>query len=237
LCLFAMSAVASAGVITFDDLNTRDSFYILGISNTYQGFVWTSSGPELVGWAVATVSDPAVSPAPTPVSGESYAWNWAGVQSLYITFPTPYSVSGAYFATLSPGYAYNASSITMYGYDAADNLIASSAPLSLSDTFQYLSANFTGITKLEIRANSSEAWFSVDNIGVSASGVPEPSTFGIVALVVAFFGWHARRRVGAAYDRPEAEIERITDQRKLEALASFSQFRVCTGYRCRASKP
>ena len=194
--LFMMSAVGAAGIITFDDLNTRNNFDALGISNTYQGYIWTHSGAIGEGWAVATVSDPGFAPGPTPVSGQSYGWNWNGVQSLFITFPTLQSVNGAYFATLSSGYDGNASSITMFGYDASDALIASSSPLILSNTFQFLTASFSGIKTLEIRANGAEAWFSVDNIEVSeGSTVPEPSTFSMLAFVAISIAWRVKRRV------------------------------------------
>jgi hypothetical protein len=193
--LFMVSTVGTAGIITFDDLTTRNNFGVLGISDTYQGDIWTSSGSIDEGWASATVSDPAVPPAPTPVSGQSYAWNWDGVQSLYITFPTLQSVNGAYFATLSSGFGSNASSITMYGYDASDTLIATSSSLTLSDTFQFLTAGFSGIKKLEIRANSAGAWFAVDNIDISGgSAVPEPSMFGMLAFAAISIAWRVKRR-------------------------------------------
>ena len=198
LSLAAGTALAGT-VVTFDDLNTRDTFDALGISNTYQGFLWSSSGGFGEGWASATVAAPAVSPAPTPVSGQSYAWNWDGVQSLYITFPSPSSVNGADFATLSSSFGANASSIQMFGYDAANNLKASSSVLDLTNTFQFLSAGFTGVTKLEIRADSSGQWFSVDNIDLSSSGsaAPEPSSIGLVALAALGLGSRLKKKLSA----------------------------------------
>jgi len=202
------SAQARANVITFDDLTTRDNFVDLGIAGSYQGYQWGySNSPGLAGavlpanvdtgWASGTVSNPAFYPAPTPVSGNSYAWNWNGPQSLIINFLTPTDVTGAYFATLSSGYPGSASTIQMFGYGPSENLMASSGVLNLTNSFQFLSANFTGVTYLEMRANANLQWFSVDNIELgAASPTPEPSSLaiccgGIICLAISR---HRRKR-------------------------------------------
>jgi hypothetical protein len=200
---------ARASVITFDDLTTRNNFVGLGIASTYQGFHWGYSQnggiagavvPSTVdtGWASATVANPAIFPAPTPVSGNSYAWNWNGPESLVVDFLTPHDVTGAYFATLSSAYGSNASTIQMFGYGPTDNLLATSGILNLTNSFQFLSANFSGVTELEIRANGPFSWFSVDNLEVSsASPTPEPATISLLAagfLTAGGFGVVRRRR-------------------------------------------
>jgi hypothetical protein len=185
---------AQAAVIDFDDLTTRDNFFDLGITSTYQGFDWGYSNTPGIpsttvipttastGWASATTTSPSVAPAPTPVSGKSYAWNWNGPQGLWIDFGAPTDVTGAYFATLSSNYHLNASSITMYGYDATDTLVATSSTLALTHSFQYLAAGFTGISKLEMRANANAQWFSIDNLDVGpGKAVPLPAP-GLLAL-------------------------------------------------------
>lgn len=203
--MLSVAGSARAAVITFDDLTTRDNFTNLGISGSYHGFKWGYSNapgigsavvpsPGDTGWASGTITDPAWMPAPTPVSGNTYAWNWNGPQGLVVDFLSPHDVAGGYFATLSSTYGLNASTIELFGYDGADNLIASSGSLGLSNTFQYLTAGFTGVNKLEIRANSDFRWFSVDDLEVtptSVSSVPEPSTMALLGLGAAGL---ARRR-------------------------------------------
>ncbi len=193
---------AHALVVTFDDLTTRNNFEALGIDATYQGFEWgysTSPGfsasiiptDSSNGWGAATVSHPAVSPAPTPVSGSSYAWNWNGPQSLWIDFQSPHTVNGGYFATLSSAYGSNASTIQLFAYDAGGTLTGSSSMLSLTHSFQHLAANLTGARYLEIRANANGRWFSVDNLVLDAVPLsPSLVLVGVGALVATL----ARRR-------------------------------------------
>ena len=186
-----------AGFIGFEDLTTRNNFGSLGINNTYQGYGW---GFGLIGgvnnrdfntsddgWASATVSDPADFPAPSNMSGTSYAWNWNGVQSLWIDFRGLRSVDSIKLAILSSAYSFNASSVKLFGYDDTSTLMASSSAFALSSDFQtYSLANFSSVRYLEIRADQGLRWFSVDDIEVNdVSAVPEPASmviWGIGAL-------------------------------------------------------
>jgi hypothetical protein len=187
LLMFVLSAPGFSQVITFDDLNTRNNFFNLGIAGTYQGFQWGIPGqvPQTnqPGWAVATVGDPIEAPPPTPVSGSTYAWNYNGPQSLAINFGSSQDVAGAWFATLSSEFTSNASTVQMFGYGSGGGLVASSGILSLTDSFQYLAAGFSGVYSLELRSNADSTWFAVDDITLGPSdAVPEPGTIGLVAL-------------------------------------------------------
>lgn len=157
------SPAAQAQVIDFEDLQTRNNFYDMGIEDTYLGYKWDPSGTS-TGWASATISDRVSGESIVPVSGTAYGWNWSGPQSLFIDFKAPTSVASAYFANLGSSYSSNAISIQMLGYDAGANLLATSSILSLSDSFQKLTANFSNIYILEIRADQDSAWFLVDDI-------------------------------------------------------------------------
>ncbi|MCP4785469.1 MAG: hypothetical protein GY903_08820 [Fuerstiella sp.] len=162
--------------ITFDDLTERKTFYVQGISSTYHGFEWGHSrssdlaSPVIPStsvywdWASATVNDAAYMPGPTPVSGDSYAWNSGGPQSLFIDFLSPTAVVSANFATLSSKYSSNASTIQMFGYDASNNQVGESSSLNLTNDFQQLNAGFTNVRTLEIRANDAAKWFSIDDL-------------------------------------------------------------------------
>jgi len=180
------SIAARAAVISFEDLTTRDNFDHLGISNTYLGYSWgkgTSAGVAGrtyantgSGWASATASSTAVTPPPTGLDGTSYAWNWNGLQSLWINFGGSVDFTSGDFSTLSSAYGNNASTIQLFGYDAADNLIAVSSVLGLANNMQTLTANFSGIQSLEIRANANQ-WFSVDSLVINENNtVPETSS-------------------------------------------------------------
>jgi hypothetical protein len=198
--VLAMPAAVQGQVIDFEDLQTRNNFFDMGIQNTYQGYVWgTSLGvPQSgqTGWASATVANPAVAPAPVPVSGTAYGWNFNGPRSLFVDFLGLRSFAGGYFSTLSSVFDVNASTVTLFGYDGAGNLVASSGTLNLTHSFQYLTADFAAIRHLEIRADRASAWFAMDDLGVGAPTqvVPEPAGMillgtGLLGVVVA-----ARRR-------------------------------------------
>jgi hypothetical protein len=191
LCAVAVSS-AQATTINFDDLNTRNNFGNLGISNTYSGFQWTSSGSFFEGWAVATTSNQAAGPT-VPVSGQSYAWNWNGVQKLFVNFGGAKNVLGAHFAFLSPTYYDNSSTIQMFGYDAANNLVSTSNVLSLTSNFQFLNAAFSNVHSIEIRSDRNFSWFSVDDIQFgTVKDVAEPATIGVFSLTL--LGLSALRR-------------------------------------------
>ncbi|MGC4071167.1 MAG: PEP-CTERM sorting domain-containing protein [Nibricoccus sp.] len=209
LCVSAVTAARSQ-VIGFEDLNTRDNFTRLGIVDSYQGFEWgygTNAGlayrtfaNTFQGWAVATASDEAVSPEPVGLAGHSYAWNWDSPRSLWIDFKSNVDFLQSDFAFLSPGYGFNASSIQLFGYDAADNLVEQSAVFFLSETFETLNAGFTDIRYLEIRTIEGRH-LAVDNLVIApASAVPEPSTYGAVGALalVALVAYRARRPQKAA---------------------------------------
>lgn len=193
---------ASATVIGFEDLTTRNNFTALGIADNYQGFEWGYghsagvSGRTFVnnttGWASATVTNTALGAAPSGTSGSSYAWNWNGPQSLWIDFRGLTDVTSVNVATLSSGYSLNASSIQLFGYDASSTLIDSSDLLNLSDAFQTLTANFSSVTFLEIRANANSQWFSIDDLVINENSVPEPGSLALMGL--GLLGFAANRR-------------------------------------------
>ena len=189
---------AGATTITFDDLTTRDNFDSQGISNTYLGYKWSSSGGFQEGWASATTWNTISGSMSAPVSGNTIAWNWDGVQSLYIDFGQATDVTGAWIAQGFVAGSNNASSVTLLGYDANQNLISTSASITPTFDFQHLSAAMTGVYRLELRANAGGQWFAVDNIEIApsapSSNVPEPGSLALVGLGLAGFAAMRRKK-------------------------------------------
>jgi hypothetical protein len=201
------SQSATASTIDFENLPAQDSFGNLGINSTYQGYVWgygriagiggrTLPSDSEAGWAVYSASSQADSTVPIGGSGVAAAWNWDGTQSLWVDFRSPTDLTSAKFAAFATSSIYSASTIQLYGYDDADTLMATSASLDLSSSFQTLTANFTGISFLEIRANNDLQWFWVDDLIVGGTGtgtgtssgsnqVPEPATLFLASIGLA----------------------------------------------------
>ena len=193
--LIASSArSAMATTIGFEGLisETNASFTTLAISNSYLGYKWSAS-PVLPGdsgpndWgAVDCVVTTCFDDQPlTAHSGSGYGWTFSGPQSLYIDFGAPTHVGGGWFAgqfLFGPnGFFFGANSRTMqlFGYDASNNLIASSGVLDLVDSqWQFLGANFSDVYRLELRSDRDVSWFAVDDLDVTPA--PEPGTLVLI---------------------------------------------------------
>jgi hypothetical protein len=125
-------------------------------------------------------------------SGDYALFNGYGVKTLIINFFQPVNFSGADFTGFAQNDgqrvdAYTASSLILLAY-SGDTLVGSSSELFLStDSYTWLSGDFSNITKLVIQAtsNTSKAYWLMDNFtynltngtnGGSTAPVPEPAT-------------------------------------------------------------
>ncbi len=197
VCLFGFSA-ANASIIDFEGLISENysSFTNLGISNTYQGYNWSSSSGD---WGAVDCNTTTCfgDQSLTAVSGTSYGWSYSAPQSLFIDFGQATDVIDAYFAGLFDNRGNFASStIQLFGYDSLSNLISSSSVLNLVDSqWQLLSANLLGIHTLEIRSDRQSSWFAVDDIRINeAVNVPEPASTALLVLGLAGIGFSRRKK-------------------------------------------
>jgi PEP-CTERM motif len=203
LALVASATTANAATtVGFEELQSRDSFGGGWNNwNSYKGFVWgygITGGVEnrvfngnLTGWASGTLSNAAVSPAPSGTTGTAYAWTWNGPQSLWIDFGAAIDVTSVDLANLSSNFGSNNSqTVELFGYNSSDSLIGSTAPVSLTSTFQTVNANIVGARYLELRSNGPFSCFSVDQLVLdgTAPAVPEPATWAMMLLGFGFVG-------------------------------------------------
>lgn len=200
------SSAASAAVVSFEDLAPYTNFAQTGIYQGYAGYTWgwgqnsgvgnRQFGGFGPGWSTGMTTAPVGGNAPTGVDGSSFAWTWGGTQSLWVDFLTPTGFVSGDFAVLSNQYSSNSSSVQLFGYDAADNLVGTSSVLNLTDSFQTLTANFASVRYLEIRSNATFTWFSADRLvtGAAMAEVPEPAMLGLLGFGTLGLALRRRRR-------------------------------------------
>ena len=190
-----LSATANAGVISFEGLITdnSESFSALGISDTYQDYMWSASlGGD---WGVvncSTIDCLGIQPLEA-VSGTSYGWTINGPQSLFINFGEATDVVSAYFT----GQFVNFSSqtIQLFGYDDQGSILSTSSVLNLATgQWQQLIANFTGVHMLEIRSDRDNSWFAIDDLVVNTSVVPIPAAVWLFgSAILGLIGYSSRK--------------------------------------------
>jgi hypothetical protein len=195
-----LGATANAGIISFEGLITDESssFSELGISNTYQDYLWSAS--SVGDWGVAdcaTIDCMGIQPLEA-VSGTSYGWTFNGPQSLFIDFGETTDVVSAYFAGQFGFAGVDSQAIQLFGYNDQGTLVSTSTVLDLAtDQWKQLLVNFTGIHRLEIRSDRDNSWFVIDDLVVNASAVPIPAAVWLFgSAILGLLGYSARRAHG-----------------------------------------
>jgi hypothetical protein len=159
LTLFICIGPVEATVINFDDLPQGL------VPNGYAGLTW---GTSILSRPYADSTSFAVSNNTvnsTPHSSPNFVLNGYGVPDLWFEFPSPVSFNGAWFS--APKNNSNAAQKIRF----VDNLGHTSNWLTLSDTPQYLAANFTGSKRIYVQptlmisgSQTNGGWFNMDDI-------------------------------------------------------------------------
>jgi hypothetical protein len=177
--MFGVWGTTGAAVISFDDLSaTRPN----AVPDGYAGLTWGTSNDNNYSasspgyWAAYALSTYA-----TAKSSPNYVFNVGGVNNLWFAFATPVTFNGAWFSQTNLG-SYSAEQVRF-----RDDLGDLSSWLSLSNTPQYLEANFSGAQTIYVERkgqllnNTGSLWFAMDDITYNTQ-VPEPTTMLLLGL-------------------------------------------------------
>jgi len=170
-----MTSNAQANLLDFEGLTTEAMQNLNSVTDNYGGFTWSPSFTLYNSNAF-----------PTPVHSGSYAVvNDDGADPISISATSAFDFGGVWLG----GWSINAPVfVTLSGFDAANNLVASLTQILAQDVEVYAKANFKNINRLEF---SGGQYFTVDDFtfSKSKSNVSDPGslfllTLGILALAV-----------------------------------------------------
>ena len=175
-CVLFMVVVVDAAVNNFDNLSSTTDLTGTG----YGGLTWgTSTDDSIPGYTGFWRVNGNLGYS-TPHSPSNYVLNVVGANNLWFEFPSPVTFYGAWFTRSCADYDYNAAQVRLRDDDEA------SGWLILSDTPQFLSANFKNSTTIWVERSGgvggasifpygNARWFTMDDITYEASSVPEPA--------------------------------------------------------------
>ena len=207
--LFAAASTSHAVVYDFEDITgfvNRQNLPALGIQNSYLGFQWPSDSSARP-WAVVNNSDSQFNSVGA-LSGSQALWNWSDGPYRDLVFGSAHTVNGAYFNVFTQGASWGADQVFLQAFDASNNLIATSATISLSETnptWTWVGLNATGVTRLrvnnvDLNGGTGGGWWTMDNLTLDEpiGNAPEPGTLALLGLGLAGFGFARRRNRKAA---------------------------------------
>jgi hypothetical protein len=170
------SAVVAENIIDFEGLAVEDG---APLPAGYAGLDWdTSAEGDPIWWSCGLESaEPGFS---EPHSGDKYIYNRAGVSNLGFSLPNADDyLLGAWFTKTDE---FTPDSVRFIGLDSGGGTIQNSDWLTLSDTPQYLSANFSPCARIEVEhSGTGPSWYTVDDV-TYAPEAPEPATVALLGL-------------------------------------------------------
>jgi hypothetical protein len=181
------SAVALGGlevVVDFEDLTVEDGE---PLPADYAGLDWdTFDEGDPIWWMCGRESaEPEWS---QPHSGDKYIYNRAGVTNLGFSLPNPLVdyLLGAWFTKTNE---FTPDSVRFIGLNSIGGIIQATDWFAISDTPQYLEANFLPCARIEVeRSGTGPSWYTMDDV----TYVPEPATVALLGLGSLFL-IHRRR--------------------------------------------
>lgn len=189
--MIAITAPASAAVITFDDLGTNSFQAVPGV---YQGLNWDF-------WAAINGANYGASGyANGVVSGGNSACGCASD----VGQPTQ-SISSATAFTLNSGYFTSAwndgATLVVKGLSGSTELFSTSAVLNTTGP-SLLTFNWAGIDRVTFSiSGGTDAglggggdYFALDNLSINVAGVPEPASWAMLIAGFGLVGATMRRR-------------------------------------------
>jgi hypothetical protein len=200
--LLCAATQASAVTLTFDDLvegaTLSNQYAGLGVVFSPNAFSGANSNSTSQGWATntgmtVTASDLGVVGLPVLAGGKllhsfTNYQDEDGDPSILLTFSSPINSFSAIFASIS-----SPADSQLFIFNGATLIGTVAAAACSGPCQQVLSFSAPSITKVAIAPGSYSDWVGIDDVSFTVAVVPEPSTYGLMALGVALLAW--RRRV------------------------------------------
>ena len=185
--VFVSAAIADQTVVlNFDDLPTQ-SYDFLPFN--YGGLTWDNYhnlGYPLESRTWCWKSESADPPYSQPHSGDNYLFPGWGVNNLGFALPEARNqLAGAWFAK---DHFEASGNVRFNGFDSAHHLIQQSNWLNVTDTPQYLAADFSSVARIEVESQG-VLFFTMDDLTYT---VPEPGSMVLLLSCGAClfaFGW------------------------------------------------